>query len=162
MNDVELQQRLSIRSKITKVINWIAYIVLVAAIVMGAIFVYWSSQNPVVIEAKTPFAVRPKDNVAGQVQFLTIDYCKKYKAYGKVTARLVGNKSVIRIPWSNDNSPTQCLKTEIPVVIPAYAIDDTYYIEFEVVYKINPIKESDPVIMRSQPFTITASKELPN
>jgi hypothetical protein len=143
-----------------KVALWFSYLFLVIAACSGLLFLYWGMQSNRVLELhNTPFAVRPGTNQAGQVEFMHIDYCKKRAITGTVVAQMVGTKSVIRIPWPIDNSAPQCLNTDVPIPLPVYAADDTYYFNFIVTYKINILKKS-VMTFRSGTFKIQSQSKM--
>ena len=144
----------------TRIILWLSYLFLAVALCAGGLLTHWALQSSDVLEVRNvPFAVRPGTNQAGQVEFMTIDYCKHSAAIGTVLAQMVGTKSVIRIPWPVDNTAAQCLRTEAPIPLPIYAADDTYYFNFTVTYTVNPLKKK-MVIFRSQSFTIQAPQKV--
>lgn len=139
-------------------LKYVSYATIIAAFVAVVTFIVWSVQSPDVLTVNNnPLPVRPPQNTAGNVEYVHLNYCKKIDVEGTVALRMVGKKSVIRLPFSSrDRSPAQCLNTEIPIVIPTYAVDDTYYFEFDIEYRINPIK-TQSVILKSQPFTIKSN-----
>lgn len=142
-------------TKAQKIISWSIYGVIGAATLALMLLGWWSLQNPMVLQTNnTPFPVRPNTNIPGQIEYMAVDYCKTYHASGTVVARMVGQKSIIRIPWPVESSTPQCLKTEVPIVIPSYATGDTYYFDFTITYKINPLKQKT-VYFRSQSFTLS-------
>lgn len=154
MNEDPAQNRKKVFTVLLKIFG---YVTLCSAFIAVVLISYWNVQNPQVLVAKnTPFSVRPPVNAAGNTEYVHINYCKNVKAKGVVTLRLVGKKSVIRLPWPVDNSEPQCLDTEIPIVLPTYAIDDTYYFDFSISYKVNPIKIT-VVNLRSEKFTINSA-----
>ncbi len=150
------------RSRITaRTALWITAILIVIVVFLISLFTFWRVQDPAILEVNKkayPFSVRPGTNAPGQSEFLAVDYCKTYKARGTVVARMVGKKSIIRIPWPDETQPPQCLKTEFPIVIPTYAIDDDYYFDFTVTYEVNPIKDK-VVYLRSETFNVSAGQE---
>lgn len=126
-----------------------------AVVIVGAfVILFWILQSPTVLVAKnTPFPVRPGTNNPGQVEYVYINYCKVRGAYGSTVVRMVGQKSIIRLPWPPENSAPSCLDTELPIVIPQYATGDTYYFDFAITYRINTVK-STTVDLHSASFTI--------
>lgn len=103
----------------------------------------------------SPFPVRPNELAQEDIINVHVEYCKLSDAHGNVITRLVGHKSIIRLPWPDDTQPARCVDTWIAIPIPAYANDDRYHFEFEVDYHINPIK-TQSVVMESQEFTVKA------
>lgn len=141
-----------------RIVSYIIYLIVVIAIAIGVLFLYWKVQSPVVLDVKnSPFPVHPTIVAQEQIVFMSIDYCKKADISGTVTARLVGKRSIIRLPWPDDTQRPNCIKADVPVPVPAYAGDDIYHFEFDAVYKINPIKKQD-AHMRSQEFTVQARR----
>lgn len=144
-----------------KIATIVVAVLTLIAVVGISLLTFWRLQDPAVLEINHgtkdislyPFPVRPDSNVAGQVEFMHVNYCKTFSAKGKVVARMVGKKSIIPIPWPVESQQPQCLDTEVPIVIPTYATDDTYYFDFTVTYRINPIKEKE-VYLRSETFEV--------
>jgi hypothetical protein len=125
-------------------------------------FLYWSLQSPKVFEVRNDrddkgmrvgVPIKPGVNKAGEFEIITVDYCKYQKVHGTVILRMIGKKSIIRIPWPDDSQEPQCRKVDVPIAIPEYAGDDQYYFDFQINYHINPVKEQ-VVQFRSQDFRI--------
>lgn len=124
---------------------------------MVLVVTMWTFESEKVLEVhKQPFPVALHENSEGgpPIVIVSLDYCKLKAKKGEVIARLIGKKSITRLPWGNDTQPADCIKADVPIVLPASAADDEYYIEFEVVYKLNPLKQADPVLLKSAPFMI--------
>jgi hypothetical protein len=145
------------RSFSQKVLFLIGYIVISTSLLVGVVFLYWSGQNKSVLQTNnTPFPVHPNTNTPDMLEIMSVDYCKKSDAIGIVVAKMVGTKSIIRLPWPIESQKKQCLKTDVPILIPSYATDDTYHFEFAITYKINPITTRTETLT-SQSFTVHGS-----
>lgn len=137
-----------------RVLRSILYGIMCLAVIMGLVFLFWSVQSSNVLEVKnSPFPVRPPVVSNSDAIFVRISYCKHSSAKGAVVARLIGKRSIIRLPWPEDTQAARCFDQEVPIPIPAYATDDVYYFQFDVTYQVNPIK-TQTVTMRSQEFTV--------
>jgi hypothetical protein len=153
-----------------KVVEHIVYTALVLVIIISIFAIYWTVEDAhmlTVHNAKysnsfdngTLFGdipIRPQQVRAGDFVFMHIDYCKLRDIDGKVVVRLVGSKFITRLTWPDDRTKTGCVNTEIPIPIPDNSNDDVYYIEFEVIYQVNPLKNRD-VILRSTIFKVDNS-----
>lgn len=145
-----------------RVLQFLAFCTVGLAIVAGLVTILWSSDNRVVYETYYPegklgWAVRPDRVAPDQNVIVTLDYCKKLDTHGTVLVRLVGKESILRIPWPDaEEQPKHCSKQEIPVVIPAFARDDEYYIDFEIESHLNPIKTKTTTI-RTDTFHVSAT-----
>lgn len=147
---------------IKTVFKILAYIIIIVSIITALLLTYWNLQNPTVLDVKnSPFPVRPASNSPGDIEFIHVNYCKTFQAKGTVILNMVGEKSIIRLPFSIENSPKQCLNTEVPIVIPVYAVNDTYYFDFKITYRINPIR-TKVVELKSQTFKLTAQNIMVN
>lgn len=144
------------------IIRWVLYACIALSIMVALVFLFWSLQSTTVLEIKNDrdgkgqvigVPIRPATNKAGEFEILTVDYCKHQRASGTVVLRLVGQKSIIRIPWPDDKQDPRCLKADVPIAVPPYAVNDEYYFDFQINYSINPIKEQ-VVKFRSQSFRI--------
>lgn len=130
-------------------------------------YIYWALEDPhmlAVKDAKTSesimdgtvfsgIPIRPQQVTPGGVVFMHLDYCKLKDRDGNVTATLVGQKFTVQLTWPNDTTKSGCLNTDVPIPLPIDANDDTYYIQFEVIYHVNPLKDRD-VILRSDSFKV--------
>lgn len=140
---------------VSLIFRYIGYVTLVIAFLMATVLSYWNVENPTVLSVvTTPFPVRPPQNTAGNIEYVHVNYCKNTNSVGTIILKMVGTKSQIRLSFTDrDTSNAMCVNTEVPVVLPTYAVDDTYYFEFDIVYQINPIK-TKAVVLKSEKFTI--------
>lgn len=151
-----------------KIVEYIVYTVMLASIIAAALAVFWMLEDPHILTVKNAKTSEPKANGTifsgipirpakikpGGIIIMHFDYCKSKDIDGVVTARLVGQKFITRLAWPNDRSKADCVNADFPIPIPDSSNDDTYYIEFEVKYQINPLKDRD-VILRSDTFTVS-------
>lgn len=137
-----------------RIISKLLYVCLLIIIVIGGVFLFWAFEDSPVLEVKNaPFPVRPPVQYPDLAEVMTVDYCKVFNAKGKVSAKLVGKQSIIEIPFPDEKSEIGCVKSDVPIVVPSYALDDTYYFSFTIRYQLNPIK-TKTVHIRSQPFEV--------
>lgn len=137
-----------------RALRFLAYFVVSCAILAGGLVIYWLVEpSDVLIAKNTPFPVHPDNLAPEDVIFITVNYCKIKRVDGTVIARLVGDKSITRLPWPNENSSPGCVNTDVKVTIPSFAKDDHYHFEFEIDYEINPLKH-EVETLKSAPFTI--------
>lgn len=137
-----------------KYIPFIFYAPLVFIAVVALTFLYWNIQPTDVIKPNnSPYPVRPSATDPLGVEVVTINYCKLIGVNGTVGIRFVGNKSIVRSPDASERGGKGCQKRDIPILLPPQVADDIFYIEFESVYKINPITKVIE-ISRSQEFRV--------
>lgn len=150
-----------------RVAEYVVYGVLLITLFTFVTAIYWLLENPdmlVVHNAKTMavtkdgtvfngIPLRPQEVKPGGIVFIHLDYCKLKDVDGIVIARLVGQKFTTRLTWPNDQTKAGCVNSDVPVPIPDGSSDDTYYVEFEVLYHVNPLKDRD-VILRSVTFKV--------
>lgn len=150
-----------------KTTEYTVYVVLGIVILILGIGIFWTVEDPHMLEvhnAKTSAVIkdgtvfdgiplRPDEVKPGGIVFMHLDYCKLKSIDGEVIARLVGQKFISRLTWPNDQTKAGCVNVEVPIPIPEKSDDDTYYVEFKVLYHVNPIKDRD-VILRSDTFKV--------
>lgn len=147
--------------------EYTVYIVMALTIVTIGVGIVWTLEDPhmlqinnakekVPMEKGTTFTgipIRPKVLQPGGIVIMSLDYCKLKDTHGTVIARLVGQKFVTDINWPNDSSKAGCINLPIQIPLPEDANDDTYYVEFEVLYHVNPLKDCT-VILQSDVFKV--------
>lgn len=150
-----------------RIMSFIVYGVILISIVIGLISIWWTVEDPHMLDVHNATSSTPEENGTvfsgiplrpgqvkpGELVFMHLDYCKLKNIDGHVIARLVGQKFTLRLTWPDDQTKTGCVNSEAPIPIPDIANDDTYYVEFEVLYHVNPIKDRD-VILRSVTFKV--------
>lgn len=137
-----------------RILRWVLYAIVGIAVGVASLFLYWVLQSNTVLDVKnSPFPIRPPVVSQDDVIWVKANYCKNINVDGAITVRLIGKRSIIRLPYDNESQHVGCVDRELPIPIPEYATDDEYYIQFDVVYQINPIK-TQSVTMRSQEFTV--------
>lgn len=130
------------------------YLPLILIALVAAIVFYWNVQPTDVLDIKnTPYPVRPDTVDPGSAVVVSANYCKLQAINGSLVVRFVGKKSIIRSPDTSERGPKGCQKLEFPILLPPQLAHDTYYIEFQSTYRINPITTVDEV-SRSQEFTV--------
>lgn len=137
-----------------RVLRYVLYAIVATAVGVASLFLYWVLQSNTVLDVKnSPFPIRPPVVSQDDVIWVKANYCKNVDVTGTIMVRLIGKRSIIRLPYDNESQRAGCVDRELPIPIPAYATDDIYYIQFDVTYQINPIKTQN-VTMRSQEFTV--------
>lgn len=130
------------------------YPALVLLAIMAVVVFYWNVQPTDVIKPNNaPYPVRPIKVDPGGVEVVTVDYCKLQSKNGSVQIRFVGKKSMTTTVRYPERQTKGCNKANIPILLPAQLVHDTFYIEFNSIYKINPITTVTEV-SKSQDFTI--------
>lgn len=137
-----------------KYLPLLLYIPLVLLAIVSLVIFYWNVQPVTVIDAKnTPYPVRPSVADPGGVEIVTADYCKLQSVDGTVVIRYVGRKSIVRSPDLPERAGKGCYKQDIPMLLPAQLANDTYYLEFNATYRLNPLTTVTET-SRSQEFTV--------
>lgn len=137
-----------------RVLRYVLYSIVALAVGVASLFLYWLVQSGSVLDVKnSPFPIRPPVVSQDDIIWVKANYCKNANISGAILVRLIGKRSIIRLPYDNENQGIGCVNREVPIPIPEYATDDVYYIQFDITYQINPIK-TQMVTMRSQEFTV--------
>jgi hypothetical protein len=150
-----------------RAIGYAVYAVLLSAAVVLAVNIYWTLEDPRVLEVKNAknteeidngtvysgLPIHPEKLHPGGAVTMHLNYCKLKDSPGKVTARLVGEKFTPQLTWPDDTTKAGCVDQPVVIPIPVTSSDDTYYVEFEVLYKVNPTKDRT-VILRSAQFKV--------
>lgn len=151
-----------------RIAEYTVYAVIAVAIIILGTAIFWSIEDPRMLSVKnaktsesiedgTVFSgipVRPSETKPGGIIFMRLDYCKLHDTHGEVTARLVGQKFTNNLTWPDDHTRAGCVDIEIPIPLPTDADDDTYFVEFDVIYQVNPLKTRN-VILRSDVFKVS-------
>jgi hypothetical protein len=137
-----------------RILRYVLYTIVGLAVGVAFLFLFWVVQSPNVLDVKnSPFPIRPPVVAQDDIIWVKANYCKNSDAKGELVVRLIGKRSIIRLPYGNEAQAAGCVDRELPIPIPEYATDDVYYIQFDVTYQVNPIK-TQMVTMRSQEFTV--------
>jgi hypothetical protein len=150
-----------------KTTEYTVYAILGAIIITLGIGIFWSVEDPTVLTVKGATVSTAKENITilsdipirpsvlkpGGIVFMRLDYCKHKNVNGVVTAKLIGEKFTALLTWPNDETRAGCVNLDLPIPIPDDFNDDTYYVEFETLYHVNPVKDRT-VILRSDTFKV--------
>lgn len=142
------------QTKAQRILRYFLYAIVGMGVGVAVLFLFWLIQSPTVLQIKnSPFPIRPPVVSQDDIIWVKANYCKLSDVSGELVVRLIGKRSIIRLPYSNDNQKAGCVDRELPIPVPEYATDDVYYIQFDATYQVNPIK-TQVVTMRSQEFTV--------
>lgn len=139
--------------RLAKRISFVA-VILIAAL-MSLIMFWLFTGNDVLDVKNNPVPVKPSFVKSTENVVLDVSFCKKTNSTGRVTRRLVSDKSELLAPTDTDNSGKGCHDhAPIVVPIPAETVPGVYHVNYRVVYTVNPLKT---VIeeFNSQNFTVT-------
>lgn len=110
----------------------------IGAVVAGLVG-YWSlTGDDVLIFHKDPIPETPKFVKSEDKIILDIDFCKLSDTPGRVTQRLVSNKTELFAPTVTETQPAGCYHYKLPIPIPPQTSPDKYHINYRVVYQTNP------------------------
>lgn len=152
--------------KKNKFLNIVSIISLILLGLIISIFLYWMFQPTDVLEIKnSPVPSRIVDDPQGngKILILKINYCKKVKATGTVRPSFVSKSSETFLPSYKDDQPVQCNggntgaeSVDLSIFIPKDLPPDKYKVKYRIIYKVNPLKSSEPVEFESVEFDLTA------
>jgi hypothetical protein len=141
-------------SPLQRTTRYALYTIVLAAITLGLLFIYWLAENPEVIYTKNiPMAVRPPTIAPAETEYVKVNFCTTNSTSSELAIKLVGRRSIIELAYRENIVADGCVSKELSIPIPDYADDDVYYFEFTLTTPINPLKEQS-IILRSQEFTI--------
>lgn len=131
---------------------YVALAVAAGGILLG---LYWYLQNPTPFTLnKYPVPIKNEPVYTDGVAKLEFDYCKHIDVRNGIIERsFVSSKTEIDNPDVIDPTSKGCYKLEAVVPVPPQARPDTYYIQYRVTYKINPLKTVTQEF-RSQNFKV--------
>lgn len=127
-------------SKIFIIVGWIGIIL---AGLMMLILIYWMLYPYDVTEQNLdPLTIsNPNKTItAGNPVLYNVDFCKFRDVSGVAQIQLI-DTVVLNYPPITYAGETGCFKRTVgSVVIPESTIDGSYYLQFNVVYQVNPIR----------------------
>lgn len=127
---------------------------LVLLAVSALILFFWNVQpTDVVKPSNSSYPVRPGVVDPAGVEIVTLDYCKLQSVHGTVQIRFVGTKSMTTTARTPETSGKGCVKRDVPILLPSQLMHDTFHIEFNAIYQINPITSVSETSV-SQSFVI--------
>lgn len=139
------------KKRLAELFMWGGLIIIAVA---TCVVFFWNVQPTDVIKPNNePYPVRPSINDPTGVEIVTLDYCKLLNIQGTVQIRFVGKQSMVTTARTPEKQDKGCQKTDVPILLPAQLMHDTFYIEFNAIYKINPITTVTET-SHSQSFTI--------
>ena len=141
-------------------LTWfIGYGGLSIAFIATSLILYWlSSPLDALVIKNNPVFVEPKEVEEKQPLFVTVDFCKKSKAYGIVKVYIVTQFREIPLPVYTDRLPKLCEKVTYPVLMQEMLRSSSAHLRWEIEYKLNPLR-TVKIDFISQPFTIIATDE---
>ncbi len=164
LNDAETVTEGRRYGRSSQLLQVFGYTGLVLTAFIVGLFLFWSYQPTDILTIKNdPVPVKPTEVDAGEgIVYLNTDFCKNRKATGVTRVFLVGETKGQKpeISWPLDTTPPQCLKTDVPLHIPASAQTDTYHAVFEITYQVNPLKKQ-VVTFHSRSFSVVNIKLQP-
>lgn len=126
---------------------------LVFAVVNGTVL-YWLYGSDKVLNVKNgPVPIRPTTQDSDDLVFMIVNYCKLQGVDGVIRRSLVSTSVRVILPLQSDTSPKTCTQADVPLLIPKGVVPDTYYVNVQIEYQINPIKKVIETF-DSQAFTI--------
>ena len=145
------------------IINFFSLISLVisllAVIIIGSIYCYWSGEpwgKPAIV---FPHGIYISPYKFATTQFPTVeilaDYCKNHTTTNSELGReLVGTKRIYILPGTTQNYPVGCSKYRTKIALPDNLDPDVYYMQYRFTVWFNPIN-SHVYEFRSNKFTVT-------
>ena len=140
-----------------------AYLTIVTGMFFLLTILYWQIYPYDTFELNTEnAAIYPKEINPGGFAIVVMDYCKGTKQSAKVNKHLHFSDSVVascpstvlyRYPTVLSSFAKGCRTSEILVSIPESVTPGFYYLEFESIYQMNPIRE-EKVVFLSEVFEV--------
>lgn len=123
-----------------RIVTLVSVLLTVAALSAGLLVAYWSFTGTDVLKFnKEPIPVHPKFVKSEGKITLDVDFCKLNGASGRVTQRLVSDKTEIFAPTVTDFQPKGCYHYPLVIPIPPQTPAGEYHVNYRVIYKTNPL-----------------------
>lgn len=119
----------------------------IAAFAGVAVFAYWTLESRNVSEITNgPVPVRPGVINPEDVIIASPRICKYISKQASIERYIVSKSAKIQLPNYPSNLALGCHTYDIPIIIPSFVTDDTYHIEYNVSYTMNPVTK--PVLVQ--------------
>lgn len=123
--------------------------------------IFWGLQPANILTIQNnPVPVRPKEISPEATVIVSPKICKTKKAEADVKRTLVSDTLLIQLPGYTNVLPKGCTSPELAVIIPGNVPDGTYHLEYQITYKVNPIK-TEVDHWHTQNFTVHHVPPLP-
>lgn len=129
-----------LRGKSITLLQLIAAILAAAVIVGGGYVTYWSFTGTDVLQfKKEPIPVKPRFVKSEGKITLDVDFCKLSSVTGRITQRIVSDKTELFAPTITDSQPKGCYQYPLIIPIPPQTAPGKYHVNYRVIYKTNPL-----------------------
>lgn len=123
-----------------RLVTLLTIFLIVVAIGVGSTLAYWSFTGRDVLKFnKEPIPVKPKFVKSEGIISLDVDFCKLTSTSGRVTQRLVSDKTELFAPTVTDTQHKGCYNYALPVPIPPQTPPGKYHVNYRVTYQTNPL-----------------------
>ena len=127
--------------------------ILMALCLLGIVFYELNFPTSAVEFYNEPFPVDKDVYVAGEIVYITIDYCRFVASKAEVTTSLYG-VFVVPVEAHDSSVPAGCSKAVTTRIIPQYTPPGVYYFQFSFDYPVNGLRTISHQA-RSEDFLVT-------